>query len=160
MKILKELIPYIIILIVVVFVRSFIVTPVIVDGDSMDTTLKNNEILLLKKYDKSYERFDIIVFNYDDTKLIKRIIGLPGEMVEYKDGILYINGEKVNDSLASITTDYSLEQLDVLKIPDGYYFVLGDNRNNSTDSRIIGLINEKDIYGTTDFSLWPMKKIK
>ena len=115
------------------------------------------EILLLNKFDRKYKRYDIVVFDYNDSKLVKRIIGLPGETVEYKDGILYINGEETEDQFSSITRDY---KLDIEVIPEGYYFVMGDNRNNSSDSRIIGLINEKLIEGTTTISLWPIKFIK
>lgn len=159
MKFIKEVIPYIVILISVILIRTYFVTPVIVDGDSMDDTLANGEILLLKKYDKSYDRFDIIVFKYDNSKLVKRIIGLPGEKVRYKDGILYINDEEVPDEFGSQTYDFSIERLDIDVIPKGYYFVLGDNRKNSSDSRIIGLVSAEDIKGVTDFSLWPFKKI-
>ncbi len=156
MKIVKEAIPYVIILLMVILIRTFIVTPVIVSGTSMNSTLKDGEILLLNKFDKTYERNDIVVFDYEDSKLVKRIIGLPGETIEYKDGILYINGEETEDLFASITHDYKLDEV----IPEGYYFVMGDNRNNSSDSRIIGLIDEESINGTTTFSLWPIKFVK
>lgn len=159
MKILKGLLPYIIIFLTVVLIRTFILTPVIVSGTSMADTLKDGEILILKKYDKTYERFDIVVFNLGDSKLVKRIIGLPGETVEYKDGILYINGQKIDDPFAKNTKDFKLSQLDVDVIPEGYYFVMGDNRNNSTDSRIIGLISKDMIEGSTSFSLWPFGSI-
>ena len=77
-KIIKEVYPYIIIIVCVVLFRTFIATPVRVDGNSMNDTLNNNDILILNKLDTSYERFDIVVINYGNTKLVKRIIGLPG----------------------------------------------------------------------------------
>lgn len=152
----KDAIPYVVILIVVVLIRTFLVTPVVVDGTSMDPTLSDNQVLLLRKYDHKYERYDIVVFDYNNTKLIKRVIGLPGESVRYTDGNLYINNQKVEDELAKITNDFELIGI----IPEGYYFVLGDNRQHSTDSRYIGLISEENIKGTTNFSLWPIKTIK
>lgn len=157
LKIIKEIIPYAVIFLIVILIRSFVVTPVIVSGTSMDSTLKDGEILLLNKFDKTYDRYDIVVFDYQGSKLVKRIIGLPGETVEYKDGILYINGKETEDTFSSITRDY---KMDIEVIPDGYYFVMGDNRNNSSDSRIIGLIDEKSINGTTTISLWPIKIVK
>ena len=153
----KELLPYIIIIIAVVIIRTFIVTPVQVEGTSMVPTLKDNEILLLKKYNHSPKRFDIVVFDLGKSRLIKRVIGLPGENVEYKNDKLYINGKHIKETFTrnSKTSDFKLEDLNYKKIPEGYYFVMGDNRNNSTDSRIIGLVSEKHIKGITNFSLFP-----
>lgn len=159
MKIIKELIPYAVILLVVVLIRSFIATPVIVSGSSMDNTLKDGDILLLNKLDNKYERFEIVVFDYQDSKLVKRIIGLPGEHIKYEDGVLYINNQEVIDEFASITFDYDLNYLGYDVIPEGYYFVLGDNRTKSSDSRMIGLINQDEIDGTASFSIWPFGKI-
>lgn len=161
-KIIDELKSYVIIVIVVVLFRTFIATPVKVDGSSMDSTLKNNDILILNKLDKSYDRFDIVVIKYGKTKLVKRVIGLPGENIEYKDNELYINGKKLEDKSISRTADFSLNDLyNKDKIPDGYYFVMGDNRANSLDSRseLVGLINKKDIIGTTRIRLFPFNKI-
>ena len=161
-KIIDELKSYVIIVIVVVLFRSFIATPVKVDGSSMDSTLKNNDILILNKLDKSYDRFDIVVIKYGKTKLVKRVIGLPGENIEYMDNELYINGKKIEDKSISRTADFKLKDLyNKDKIPDGYYFVMGDNRANSLDSRseLVGLINKKDIIGTTSIRLFPFNKI-
>jgi len=155
MKILKEFIPYIVIIIVVVLIRTFIATPVLVNGSSMYPTLKNNELLILKKYDSSYKRYDIVVLDYKNEKLIKRVIGLPGETVEYKDGVLYIDGKETEDDFSSTTSDFKSSELVTGTIPKGYYLVMGDNRKNSIDSRTIGLISEDDINGVTNFSLWP-----
>ena len=160
MKIIKELIPYIIIIVVVVLIRSFIVTPVVVNGTSMYPTLKDKDIVLLKKFDKNIERFDIIVFNYNNSRLIKRVIGLPGEHVKYVNGILYINNEKIEDVELDVETyNFYLEDLGYDKIPDDYYFVLGDNREVSQDSRIIGLVSKKDICGVGVFRIFPLNKI-
>lgn len=155
-KFIKELIPYVIIIVVVVLIRSFIVTPVQVDGSSMYPTLKDNEILLLKKYDKKYKRFDIVVLNYNNSKLIKRIIGLPGEHIEYKDNKLYINGKYVKENFKrnTETSDFELDK----KIPKDYYFVMGDNRDNSTDSRIIGFISKDNLEGVSDIALFPFDR--
>ena len=89
----KEIIPYIVIIIVVVLIRSFIITPIRVDGMSMYSTLNDGDILFLEKYDKEFKRYDIVVLKNGDDRLIKRIIGLPGDKIEYKNNKLYINGK-------------------------------------------------------------------
>ena len=160
-SVLNATLPYVIIVIVVALIRTFIITPVQVEGMSMYSTLDDKEILLLKKYDKSYDRFDVVVFNYNNTKLIKRVIGLPGDTVAYKDNKLYINGKYIKEDFLKDnqeTYDFSLEELGYETVPDGYYFVMGDNRTNSTDSRIIGLISDDDIEGTTNFAIFPLDK--
>ena len=90
-KILKEAIPYVIVVIVVILIRTFIITPAVVDGDSMLPNLKNNNVIILNKLDyklNEIKRFDVVVVNYNGQKLIKRIVGMPGEHIEYKDEIL------------------------------------------------------------------------
>ena len=157
----KDSVPYIIILILVVTIRSFVITPIEVDGTSMYSTLDNNEILLLKKYDKKYKRFDIIVFKHGKDRLIKRIIALPGEKVVYKNNKLYINDKYIKEPFLKnnqITYDFDLKMIGYKKVPKGYYFVLGDNRTNSTDSRIIGPISINDIQGKTNFAIFPFKR--
>ena len=155
MKLFKELLPYIMIVVVVVAIRAFIATPVRVDGASMNPTLEHGEILILKKYDRSLERFDIVVLDYNGEKLVKRVIGLPGEKIAYKDNKLYVDGKRVKEPFEhEITDDFELEE----QIPEGYYFVLGDNRINSTDSRMIGAISKEQIQGTTNFSIFPFDK--
>lgn len=156
----KELLSYVVIIVVVVLIRTFIATPVIVDGDSMLPNLKDNQIMILYKLPKELKRFDIVVAEHtvEGTKesLVKRVIGLPGEDVEYKDNKLYINDEVVSeDFIIEETADFNLASLGYLEIPDGHYFVVGDNRDDSLDSRILGLIPEEDIEGKIVFSLFP-----
>lgn len=162
-KVFKELMPYVIIIVVVVLIRTFIATPVRVNGVSMEPYLKAKDILILNKLDKKYKRFDIVVINTNNTKIIKRVIGLPGEDIKYEDCKLYINDEEIEDYVTKcITDDFSLESLYNYKmIPNGYYFVMGDNRKNSSDSRDyrVELIKDSQIEGTVIFRLYPFNKI-
>ena len=162
-KLLKEIIPYIIVIIVVIIIRTFLVTPARVDGKSMEPTLYNNNLVLLNKLNyrlNDIKRFDIVVLKYNDEKLIKRIVGLPGDYVEYKDNNLYVNGEIVSENFThEKTSDFKLETIGCLKIPGDKYFVVGDNRSNSVDSRMIGLIDKKDILGNTSIRMFPFNKI-
>ena len=155
MEWIKRCIPYVVIILVVILTRTFIVTPVRVDGTSMYPTLKDKDIILLKKYDQNYQYGDIVILNYMKTKLVKRIIGVPGDSIEVVDGKIYINMKKVDDPYSSITADFSLLELGYSKIPEGYYFVMGDNRSASSDSRMIGLIKKSDILGTASFRIFP-----
>jgi len=159
----KDFISYALIIVVIVLFRTFIATPVIVDGNSMIPSLVNNQILILYKLDKDYKRFDIVVIDHkvNDTKehLVKRVIGLPGEYVEYKDGKLYINKKEVKENFIDIKTpDFALAKLGYLEIPEDYYFVVGDNRTDSSDSRILGLIPKNEIKGKIKFSLFPFSR--
>jgi len=153
-KFLKELIPYVIIILVVVLIRTFIATPIRVDGSSMNPTLKHGNIMILNKLAK-VDRFDIVVISSSKTHdtLIKRVIGLPGETIEVRDGKIYINDKKISDKYGSgVTKDFGKT-----KIPKNEYFVMGDNREISLDSRVFGTFNKKEIKGTTRFILFPFK---
>ena len=164
-KFIKELIPYIVIIVVVVLIRTFIITPVIVVGDSMVPTLKDGQILLLNKFNYKFneiERYDIVVVKVGNGEIIKRVIGLPGESVEYRNNTLYINGHEEDSTYNFDTEDFILADIcNCDKIPQDKYLVLGDNREISSDSRgPIGLIDIKDIKGNTTISIWPIKNVK
>ena len=156
MKLLKSLIPYIIIIVIVVFVRTFIITPVKVNGTSMYPTLEGNEIMLLNKLG-TIDRFDIVVLKLDgeNNNLIKRVIGLPGEKVEIKDNEIYINDELLEDPYGYGVT----YNIDPVTLDDDEYFILGDNRIVSLDSTVFGKINRSEIKGTTNFIMYPFSKI-
>lgn len=156
MKVIKEVIPYIVIVVVVVLIRTFIITPVRVDGDSMKNTLKNGDILLLYKL-SSIKRFNIVVLDEekDNEKIIKRVIGLPGETVAIKKGKIYINDKVIDDEYAyGETSDF-----DKVTLADDEYFILGDNRLISKDSRYFGPIKDNEIKGKIVFRLFPFTKI-
>lgn len=161
----KTLISYILIIILVVLLRIFIFDPVRVDGTSMDTTLQSGEIMILNKiyYRKNdIKRFDIVVIDEGDRDIIKRVIGMPGETIAYREGKLYINGEVMEDPYPSTNTnDFSLEKIGHKRIPADSYFVMGDNRSVSADSRIpeIGVINKDKILGRAKLVIWPINKI-
>lgn len=160
----KSLITYILIILVVVLIRVFLIDPFRVDGSSMDTTLSDGEIMILNKivYRKNdIKRFDIVVINKGNKKIIKRVIGLPGETIEYKDNKLYINGEEVEDPYPSTETDdFSITNIGHTKIPGDSYFVMGDNRANSLDSRYneVGVIKKNKIMGRARLVIWPFNK--
>ena len=157
MKFIKEAIPYLAIILVVILIRTFIITPIIVDGESMVPTLDGNEIMLLKKYDKNYERFDVVVVSksVEGDNLIKRVIGLPGETIRYKNNNLYINDEIIEDTYGYGETSNFVE----ITLGSDEYFLMGDNREISLDSRILGVIKKHEIEGTAGLIIYPFNKI-
>ena len=163
-KFIKDLIPYIVITLVVVLIRTFLVTPVIVSGDSMVPTLEDRQLLLLNKINyrlNDIKRFDIVVIRLDNKEIIKRVIGLPGENILYRNDRLYVDGHELENDYNFDTDDFSLKTIcNCNRIPEDKYLVLGDNRAVSADSRIIGLIDKKDIEGSVELSLWPIKSVK
>ena len=155
-KIVKEYLGYVLILIAVILIRAFIVTPVRVNGTSMNQTLYEGDILLLFKIAK-IERNDIIVIDktVEGSNIIKRVIALPGEKVKCENGIIYINDEKYDDVHAyGVTTDF-----EEVTLQGDEYFVLGDNRIISEDSRYFGPVSKEHINGEASFRLFPFKKI-
>nr|WP_255731166.1 signal peptidase I [Solibacillus sp. MA9] len=158
------------------FIRYFLFTPIVVDGDSMMPTLENGDRMIVNKFSYKIgepERFDIVVFHAPEQKdYIKRVIGLPGDYVEYKDDQLYINGEAIDEpyldaykaqiSEGNLTGDFSLNDIDpsLDVIPEGYVFVMGDNRRFSKDSRHIGIVEQKEIIGNTSIIFWPLNEIE
>lgn len=155
--ILKECIPYIITILLVILVKKFIVSPIKVNGDSMNDTLQDGDIMILDivgyRFSK-IKRFDIVVVDRGKEYIIKRVIGLPGETIEYKDNELYVDGKKIEDQYGSDRTeDFTV------KVPKDSYFVLGDNRTNSLDSRYFGPFRRNKILGRTSLTLYPFDRI-
>ena len=154
-KVFKDIYPYVIIVLIVVLFRSFIATPILVKGRSMYDTLKGNEMMILNKLAK-IDRYDIVVVDEEeDDYIIKRVIALPGESIYCIDNEIFVNDKKIKDTFAyGETADF-----DKIVLKKNEYFVMGDNRAISKDSRIIGPVKKKDIKGTTRFILYPFNKI-
>lgn len=157
-KVIKEIVPYIVILLVVVIIRTYFVTPIIVNGPSMKPTLDGGEVMILNKRE-SLDRFDVVVVKVarDGVKeeIIKRVIAMPGETIACENGIIYVNGKRQDEEYSMGTTkDFKLVELG-----DDEYFVMGDNREDSLDSRYFGPFKKSDIKGTTSLVLFPFGKI-
>ena len=163
MKNLKNVLSYVIVIVLALLIKEYIFSPIKVNGSSMYPTLEDGDIMILNEIGyhlNGINRFDIVVVKKDNDRIIKRVIGLPGETVSYKDNKLYINGNEVKEDFThDITHNFDLSEIDVEVIPEDYYFVVGDNRGNSKDSRMIGLVSKSEIKGKTSLILYPFKKI-
>ena len=150
----KGLVPYVVIILVVVLIRSYIITPGVVNGASMEKTLYDGDLVLVNKIGLKFgiKRFDIVVVKHGDGSIIKRVIGLPGETVEYKHNSLYIDGKEIIPPI-------DFEETDDFKLQanNNEYIVLGDNRNISKDSRLLGPIKKEEIKGKVNFRIYPFK---
>ena len=152
-KFIKEYLPYVVILVVIVLLRIYVVTPVTVDGNSMNDTLYTNDLMLLFKIG-DIERYDIVVANHDNKKLIKRVIGMPNDKIKCVSGILYINNEED-------TSGYGYgENVDFPEyiLKEDEYFLIGDNRSDSLDSRYFGPVKKEDIEGKANFIIFPFNR--
>ncbi|TRZ36790.1 signal peptidase I [Niallia circulans] len=132
--------------------RQFVYAPIIVDGKAMMPTLENNNRILVNKI-TSIDRFDVIVFHspVSSAYYIKRVIGLSGDNIEVKDDSLYVNGKKYDEPYLQANKEILAEShltADLKEtVPEGYLYVMGDNRLKSNDSRLFGVISKEDVVG-------------
>jgi signal peptidase I len=161
-------------MIIFIFIRIFFFSNYVVEGESMLPTLEDGNKVVVNKlgYEtEDLERFDVIVFHANDEEdFVKRVIGLPGDKVEYREDILFINGKQVKEAFLThyreqspggyLTGDFTLEDLTgVERVPEGKLFVLGDNRLGSWDSRQFGFISEEQIVGKVNLRYWPLEEM-
>ena len=169
-SILKELMGWIVYIIIIVALAWVIITFVgqrtQVSGHSMETTLSHGDQLIVDKISYRFRapnRYDIVVFPYqyeENTYYIKRIIGLPGETVQIVDGYVYIDGQQLDEHYGNeVMLDPGIAE-EPVTLGDDEYFVLGDNRNNSQDSRAanVGVIHRKDLLGRAWIRIWPLSE--
>jgi len=154
-------------LMIAVLVVVFIVQPVKVEGTSMLPRLHDGERIFVNKliyYDEfrwapKIERGDIVVFWFPDDpskSYIKRVIGLPGDTIEVHEGLVRVNGRDIEETYLDPRLNLSHRSQAPIYVRPNYYFVMGDNRDNSSDSRIWGLVPKKYIYGKALFRYWPL----
>lgn len=153
------------------FIIHFIGRRTVVDGQSMMPNLKDGDNLIVEKISYLFgdiKRYDVVVFPHFDTVkkeevyYIKRVIGLPGETIQIKDGEIYIDGQILSENYGYYINDTSMdggEAEEEYYIGEDEYFVLGDNRNASIDSRIIGCISRDEIEGKAAFRIFPFDNI-
>lgn len=161
-------------IIIFVFIRTFFFSNYVVEGESMMPTLENGNKLIVNKIGThigELHRFDVIVFHHSkEEDFVKRVIGLPGDKIEYHDDELYINGEKVSEpyldkyrkeALGSMLTgDFTLMELTGTEtVPEGKLFVLGDNRAKSWDSRHYGFVSIDQVVGKVNLRYWPIEEM-
>ncbi len=155
-----------IILLVFWLVTHFIGEKTNVIGKSMEPHIHDGDFFILNKLTYRFsdpERFDIVVFPYNNTKsnYIKRVIGLPGDTVDFSEGKILINGQLLDENFGYEPIKVLGNQEFPLIVPEGEYFVMGDNRNESSDSRYqdVGTIAKKKLLGKTWLRIWPLNRI-
>ena len=170
-EIIKELAGWLLYIVLIIAFTWFVVTFVgqrtEVSGSSMETTLSDKDQLIIDKMTYRFrdpKRYDIVVFPYqyqDNTYYIKRIIGLPGETVQILSGMVYIDGMRLDEHYGNEMMENPGIAEEPLTLDENEYFVLGDNRNNSSDSRAsdVGLIHRKDLIGRAWIRVWPLSQI-
>ena len=149
-------------LIIAVFLRIYVYEFVQVKGNSMTPTLINKEFVFVEKINADKpERGEILIVRFpeDENYYIKRLVGVPGDEISVKDGQLFLNGIAQEENYIPEKIAYEMEEI---RIPEGMYFVLGDNRNDSWDSHMesVGLIPAEDIVGHAVFVAWPFPRIR
>ena len=149
---------------IAIFIVIFVVQPVKVEGTSMQPQLADQDRIFVNRFIyrfKEIHRGDVVVFWYprDRSKsFIKRIIAVPEDTVEIRRGIVYINGERIEEPYLKPEFRDSQSYKKII-LPDGKYFVLGDHRNSSNDSRSWGFVDKSLIYGKAIFSYWPVSHV-
>lgn len=160
-------------MIIFAFIRTFFFSNYIVEGESMMPTLEDGNKLVVNKIGYQLgelQRFDVIVFHANKKEdFVKRIIGLPGDKVEYRNDQLFVNDKKIDEPYLDIyrkqipggrlTGDFTLEEITgEEKVPQGKLFVLGDNRLGSWDSRQFGFISIDQVVGKVNLRYWPLNE--
>lgn len=160
LTLLWEILQTLIMAVLLYFLIDTVVGRVRVENISMQPTLHEGQFILVNKLAYrlgNYERGDIIIFHHDATEdYIKRVIGLPGDKIEVQAGHVYVNGEMLTETYIAAEPQYT----GAWQVPAGQIFVLGDNRNQSSDSHQWGFVPESTVVGRALIVYWPLKEAK
>lgn len=159
---------FLIIFVAVFLIQGYVAERILVQGESMEPTLQNGDMLLIEKRtyaEKEPERYDVVVATSEATgtkqQYVKRIIGLPGETIKIKKGFVFINGEQLEEPVSYDLIEDGGMARNKMELGDDEYFLLGDNRNESKDSRHVevGIIKKEQIKGKVWLRILPLNKI-
>lgn len=152
----RKLARILLLFVAVLFVRTYVFSFVTVVGNSMNDTFHQGDVLLSVCDTSDLQRYDVVVARAMDQRIIKRIIGLPGETIQICDGMVYIDGEKLTGEFAFYTSDAGIAGAGYV-LGENEYFLMGDNREVSADSRDCGGVSITEIQGRVVFQLLPLR---
>lgn len=177
-EVISTLVMVAVIFVVIKGFYAVVMEPFIVDGRSMESTLHDGERMFMLKL-TDIERFDIVIFpspngetneKGDPSLYVKRVIGVPGDTIAYENDQLILNGQAMeepyleplrSETMNNFTYDFTLENVaGQAVVPEGHFFVLGDNRRNSLDGRSFGFIEIEDVIGEANYVYWPLNNIR
>jgi len=148
-------------------ILRFVITPTRVPTGSMLPTIEPNDCLIINRlpyYFTAPKRGEVVSFHHKKTRLIKRVIAVPGDTLDIRGGKVYVNGKELDEPyLYEEDSTYEFMMADnslPLEIAEDRYFVMGDNRDDSEDSRYFGMIHRKAIYAKPFINVWPLNRIK
>lgn len=140
---------------IIILFRHFVIDKVVVNGVSMEETYSEGDVLWVRKYDLSdIERFDIVIAYFENQKVVKRVIGVPNDTIHIADGCVYVNGMRLEEDIDTYMEEGGIAEEEIVLSGDEY-FLLGDNRNNSYDSRLAGPVAQEDIEGVVITKIFP-----
>ena len=147
------------VLVIAVLLKTFLVEPVGIDGTALEPGLRDGDRILVNKHIGGISRGDLILFGHPQKpsiRILERVVALPGETIQLREGVLYLDGKQIPEPYISQENNVKKSSTEEIEVPNGSYFVLGDNRDEAFDSREMGPIRRDLIYGKYWVKYWPL----